>query len=302
MSESAERPALRCAGRSHPGLERDDNEDRFHGDPARGIFIVVDGVGGQAAGGEAADIALGRLRARLERFTGTAAQRVREAVALANNEVYRLAQARDEWRGMACVLTVAVVEGGLVTAGHVGDTRLYKLRGGRLVKLSHDHSPVGEREDAGELSELSAMRHPRRNEVYRGVGTEPHGPDDEDFVELIETPFEADSALLLCSDGLSDMVTSAQIQSIVEQHARDPDKVVDSLIEAANCAGGRDNITALFVAGESYAWGGAAPDADETGMKPARRGAILRRLSPFGNRRVTLAREVPLGATISVGA
>ena len=134
--------------------------------------MVIDGVGGQAAGGEAAALALSMLRARLERETGPVDQRVREAIAVANNEIHRAAASRADWNGMACVLTVAVMKDGVATVGHVGDTRLYKIRDGRIEKITRDHSPVGEREDAGELSESEAMRHPRRNEVYRDVGSE----------------------------------------------------------------------------------------------------------------------------------
>ena len=92
---------------------------------------------------------------------------------------------------MACVLTVAVVDDGRATIGHVGDTRLYKLRGGRIEKVTRDHSPVGEREDANEISEAEAMRHPRRNEVYRDVGSEPHEPAMPDFVDVDEIAVRA---------------------------------------------------------------------------------------------------------------
>ena len=115
---------LKAAGDSHPGLQRSGNEDRFHCDAAHGIFIVVDGVGGQAAGEKAAETALATVRARLERETGPIEDRVREAIALANNEVHRLASLRAEWQGMACVLSIAVVTNGDVVIGHVGDTRL----------------------------------------------------------------------------------------------------------------------------------------------------------------------------------
>lgn len=230
---------VKSAGESDPGLERANNEDRVHDDPERGIFIVIDGVGGHAAGEKAADIALSKLRTRLERLTGSVAERIHEAITIANNEIYRLAQAQEQWRGMACVLTVAVVEDGQVTIGHVGDTRLYKVHAGQIRKITHDHSPVGEREDKNELSELEAMRHPRRNEVYRDVGTELHDPSDQDFIELIEIPFEPDCALVMCSDGLSDLVTSAQILRIVEEHAENPREVANHLIEAANSAGER---------------------------------------------------------------
>src|SRR4051812_32994628 len=112
--------ALGAAATTDPGLQREVNEDRWHVDVARGIFAVVDGVGGQAAGGKAADVAVAMLRTRLERETGPTVERVREAIAIANNEIHRLAALRPEWSGMACVLTIAVVEDGHVTIGHVG--------------------------------------------------------------------------------------------------------------------------------------------------------------------------------------
>jgi serine/threonine protein phosphatase PrpC len=249
------RAAFASAGASDPGLQREVNEDRFHDDPVRGVFIVVDGIGGQAAGEQAAETALTLMRARLERETGRVEDRVREAIGLANDQIYRLASMRPEWRGMACVLTVAVVSDGDVVIGHVGDTRLYKLRGGRLTKLTRDHSPVGEREDAGELSERDAMQHPRRNEVFRDVGSEAHRPDDAGFIDVMRYPFEPDAALLLCSDGLTDQVPSARIAQAVRDFAGHPREVVRALIEAANEAGGKDNVTAVYVEGPRFATG-----------------------------------------------
>jgi serine/threonine protein phosphatase PrpC len=245
--------ALIAAGQTDVGTQRNVNEDRLHCDVSRGIFIVVDGVGGQAAGGKAADVALSMLRKRLERETGSTSKRVREAIAIANNEICRLAASRPEWSGMACVLTVAVVSQGRATIGHVGDTRLYKLRGERIEKVTRDHSPVGEREDAKELSEQQAMRHPRRNEVYRDVGSEPHTPSDPEFVDIEEISFEADAALLLCSDGLSDQVESAAIADVVNHHAGEPEAVVRTLVDRANAAGGKDNVTIVYVEGEQFA-------------------------------------------------
>jgi hypothetical protein len=156
---------------------------------------------------------------------------------------------------MACVLTVAVVKDGTATIGHVGDTRLYELRDGGIEKITRDHSPVGEREDARDLSELEAMRHPRRNEVYRDVGSEPHEPADPEFVDLVQIPFDADSALLLCSDGLTDLVDSTTISRTVGRFAGDPEVVVRALIDAANSAGGKDNVTVVYVEGQRFALG-----------------------------------------------
>jgi serine/threonine protein phosphatase PrpC len=245
--------ALRGAGLTDTGLLRLVNEDRFYCDEGRGLFIVIDGVGGQAAGGKAADIALAMVRERLDRETGPVPDRIREAVAIANNEIYRLAATRREWHGMACVLTIALVRDGKVTVGHVGDTRLYVVRDRQIEKVTRDHSPVGEREDSHELSELEAMRHPRRNEVYRDVGSEPHEPGDPEFVDLLEMPFDADTALLLCSDGLTDRVDSTSIERIISSHAGDPKAAVHALIEAANAAGGNDNVTAVYAEGAQFA-------------------------------------------------
>lgn len=244
-----------CAGLTDPGRKRENNEDRFHADPDRGIFFVIDGVGGQAAGEKAADTAYNLLRARLERPTGTPADRVREAITVANNEIFRLAQSNEFWRGMACVLTVAVLDEGQITVGQVGDSRLYLIEPGEIRKITHDHSPVGEREDRGEIDELTAMRHPRRNEVYRDVGSEEHAPDDPDFIEITTIEFPVSAALLLCSDGLSDLISSTQMLAIVEQAAGDPQTVTQALIDAANNAGGKDNVTVVFVEGDRFAAG-----------------------------------------------
>src|SRR3954463_1614734 len=203
---------LKFAGLSDMGRVRKNNEDAWHADPDRGIYLVVDGIGGHAAGEKAAEIAVERVRARLERQTGGVEQRIREAITLANNEIYRAAAENPEWEGMACVLTLAVLENGSAVVGHVGDSRLYRIRTGEIRKITRDHSPVGEREDTGELSEADAMRHPRRNEVFRDVGSEEHAPDDPEFIEVQRIPFEPDAALLLCSDGLSDQVSSDQIR------------------------------------------------------------------------------------------
>lgn len=262
------RTSLRAAATTHQGLVRDHNEDRFHYDPERGIFMVVDGVGGQAAGEKAAEAAVARLRERLERESGPVELRLREAITDANNEIFRLARSRPDWEGMACVLTCVVVDGNQAVVGHVGDTRLYKIRAGRIQKLTRDHSPVGEREDAGELSEAEAMRHPRRNEVYRDVGSELHRLDDAGFIDTFAVPFESDAALLICSDGLSDLVNADTIRHWVEAYAGHPFEVTRALIEAANDAGGKDNVTAVYIEGPRFAEG------EDTGAVRSRKGTV----------------------------
>jgi parallel beta-helix repeat protein len=256
----AVRARLRSAFASDTGRRRTNNEDRPYVDAERGIFAVIDGVGGHAAGEHAAETAVEVLRERLERQTGTPEERLREAIALANNEIYRLSRSRPDWNGMACVLTVALIEDDVVTVGHVGDSRLYLLRPGQIEKVTHDHSPVGEREDRGELSEIDAMRHPRRNEIYRDVGSGEREPQDPAFIEITSFPMPSDGALLLCSDGLTDLIASEEIRAGVERYAPDYEAAIQALIDAANHAGGKDNITIVMVAAPGYKPPPASPD------------------------------------------
>jgi serine/threonine protein phosphatase PrpC len=234
------------------GLLREHNEDRYWMDAARGLFLVVDGVGGQAAGELAAQMAVETIREFMAWTEAKAEDRVKLAIASANNRIFRHAQRDPQNRGMACVLTLALVEDGCITIGHVGDSRLYLIWDGAIRKLTSDHSPVGEDEDAGALSEEEAMLHPRRNEVFRDVGSRLREAEDGDFIEIRHCPFREDAALLLCSDGLTDQLTAAQIRAITDRYHGDPASVAGELVEAANEAGGRDNITALFVAGPNF--------------------------------------------------
>ncbi len=240
-------------GETDPGKKRENNEDRILCDPERGIFIVADGMGGEAAGEVAAQRAVDFIRKRLDEETGTASRRLREAIAGANNEIYRLAAHNTEWRGMACVLTAAIIEGRTLHVGHVGDSRLYEIHGNTIRKITPDHSPVGQKEDSGELSELEAMRHPRRNEVFRDVGSQLHKPDDPDFIEYLQVPLNGEAAYVFCSDGLSDMLASKEIKEVVLGNAGRPQDSVRNLIEKANAAGGRDNISAIVVEAKNFA-------------------------------------------------
>ncbi len=243
---------VRSAAVSDPGNVRGTNEDRVYADDERGIYLVIDGVGGEAGGEHAAAIAEEELLARLERSTGTVESRIREGIALAGKRILEYARRHPELSGMACVLTVAVVSDGDVVVGHVGDTRLYKIRRGALEKVTRDHSPVGAREDAGEISEREAMSHPRRNEIFRDVGSEERLPDDAEFIDIRRVRFEPDSALLMCSDGLTDQVASAEISATVAAWAGDPWVVARELIRRANKAGGKDNVSVVYVEGPAF--------------------------------------------------
>jgi PPM family protein phosphatase len=237
------------------GLVRQRNEDRYWMDPQEGVFLVVDGLGGHPAGELAAEIAVKEIRESLggPTTTGTGAEeRLRAAILSANNCIFELAQQNNEARGMACVLTLALVEDGDVTIGHVGDSRLYLVWRGAMRKLTSDHSPVGEEEDAGELTEQEAMLHPRRNEVYRDVGSRLRTADEDGFIEIRKCRFRPDAAILLCSDGVTDQLTSARVREIIRRYDGDPERVARDIVEAANEAGGKDNATALFVAGPAF--------------------------------------------------
>jgi parallel beta-helix repeat protein len=242
----------RAAAATDTGLARPNNEDRVLIDETRGLFLVVDGLGGHAAGETAAETAVQVIHKRLQTTEPDLDQQIRQAICAANNEIFALAQTHAEFNGMACVLTLAVAQHDRIHVGHVGDSRLYLLSNGKLKKLTSDHSPVGELEDQGELTEEQAMRHPRRNEVFRDVGSIPHQPADADFVETISFPFPADCALLLCSDGLSDYVGSAEVTAILESYDGDPLRTAQQLVEAGNAHGGHDNISVVFVAGADF--------------------------------------------------
>ncbi len=240
---------IRSAAMSDPGNVRGNNEDRVYADDERGIYLVIDGVGGEAAGERAAAIAEEEVVARLGRTTGAIEDRIREGIALAAKRILEHARRDPRLAGMSCVLTAAVVADGEVVVGHVGDTRLYKLRGGAIKKITRDHSPVGAREDAGEISEREAMQHPRRNEIFRDVGSEERAPSDPDFVDIQRIGFEPDAALLLCSDGLTDQVASSEIAQVVAERAGDPWRVARELVQRANEAGGKDNVSVVYIEG-----------------------------------------------------
>jgi serine/threonine protein phosphatase PrpC len=237
-----------CGAATDTGQLRERNEDRYFADPARGVFLVVDGVGGQAAGETAAQAAVDAIR----EWDFTAEDAVREAIAAANNRIFQMAGEDPGLRGMACVLTLAVVREGEITIGHVGDSRLYLIWNGAIRKLTSDHSPVGEAEDAGELTEQEAMFHPRRHEIFREVGSRRRDAGDANFIQILKCRFHPDAAILLCSDGLTDRVPAARIREIVERYDGDSARVARDLVEAANRADGADNITAVFVAGPEF--------------------------------------------------
>jgi len=239
-------------GITDKGKRRDKNEDTFISQQIHGtqlqVACVIDGVGGYSGGEVAASIARTVILEHLKKLSGDVISILKQAIVSANEKIFTEKRKENGKESMACVLTVAVtdINNNKFYYAHVGDTRLYLLRDNSLVKISKDHSVVGFLEESGRLSEEEAMRHPRRNEINKALGFEPAISADTDFIETGESPFLPGDMLLLCSDGLSDMIGSETITPILVAKTTLSAKA-RQLVDAANHAGGNDNITAVLV-------------------------------------------------------
>lgn len=245
--------ALSLAAKTDTGKSRKDNQDSFLCKKlwanTDALMAVIDGVGGYAGGDIAAAIAREAIAHYMVKPKGDTLTMLREAVVFANNQIAEERSTNPLYAQMCCVLTAAVADAKIkkLFYVHVGDTRLYRFRNGVLEKLTSDHSLVGMREDAGELTEAEAMRHPRRNEILREVGSTFRRIGDSDFIDFGETSFESGDLLLACSDGLTDMITATQIVSVLTAKNQPLDKKAEALIALANKMGGNDNITVALV-------------------------------------------------------
>ena len=252
--------SLVFTGKTDVGQRRTDNQDAFICSiiwvETSALLAVIDGVGGYAGGDRAATIAKESIEQYMATPNGNPLSMLREAVVFANNQINNQRLQEPRLGQMCCVLTTAVADSqlGKVYYVHVGDTRLYRYRQGVLEKLTYDHSLVGVREDANELTEAEAMAHPRRNEILRDVGSVEHRVDDPDFLESGETDFLPGDTLLLCSDGLTDMITQAQIKAVLEQKPSLDEKTTE-LIRLANQQAGKDNITVVLAQNNTLAAG-----------------------------------------------
>lgn len=235
--------SMRVGSGSDVGRVRKSNEDAFWHDGR--LFIVADGMGGHAAGEIASRIATETIRSW--RFPDETAPEevdrsaVREALLAANQAVYEKAQKDPACRGMGTTLTLALLSSSRATLGHVGDSRAYLIRDGRLIQLTEDHSVVAELIRSGGLTEEEASAHPFRNLLTRALGT---ARDVEVDVETVR--LEAGDGLLLCTDGLSGVLSDGELLRLASE-AADPQSAVVRLLEAANAAGGPDNITAILI-------------------------------------------------------
>jgi serine/threonine protein phosphatase PrpC len=232
----------RASAASDPGRKRLRNEDAFVCQPP--LFAVADGMGGAQAGEIASRLAAGAVKG--DEAAGSGERRVQELIQEANRRVHQRSIEDPNASGMGTTLTLAVVDDGLVSIGHVGDSRAYLVREGRLEQLTEDHSLVGELMRSGELSAEEAESHPQRSVITRALGTDP----DVD-VDTFELALREGDLFLLCSDGLTSMVDDEEILELVERHRLDLDRLVQALIRTANRGGGEDNITVVAFAVEN---------------------------------------------------
>lgn len=287
------------AHRTDTGRQRHANEDSYF---ARSpVFAVADGMGGAQAGEVASRIAAGAFESGADADSPPESQL--EAIALnANREIHDLAQRDSTTAGMGTTLTAAMVAGDEVALGHVGDSRAYVLRDGQLKRLTKDHSLVEELRRQGRLTEEEAEEHPQRSIITRALGPEP-----DVNVDTMTFPAKAGDVFLLCSDGLTTMVSDEEISRILGE-ARTLRSAVNKLIDAANSGGGRDNITAvafrLAEEGEEPEEGATliARTAETAGLTAERMRQAGDRLRGQGPMPLTHKRRRWLRAALIVGA
>jgi serine/threonine protein phosphatase PrpC len=217
------------------GRVRERNEDSILVDPP--LFVVADGMGGHRGGQVASQVALETMEELASDGKGSLADHVRRA----NRAVWDRSVQDEQLAGMGTTLTAARVEGPTAFLAHVGDSRAYLLREAMLRKLTTDHTLVERMVRSGEITEAEADVHPHKNVLTRALGTDESVEVDEEALELIDG-----DRLLLCSDGLTGMVTEDQIQAILET-TDPPQHVADRLVKAANRAGGIDNISVVVI-------------------------------------------------------
>jgi PPM family protein phosphatase len=227
----------RMAAVTDPGRKRRRNEDAYVVEPP--LFGIADGMGGAQAGEIASRLATAALREGGTAETG-GEQRIVDLIQEANRRVYDRSSTDPNTSGMGTTITVALVEDGSVAFGHVGDSRAYLIRDASMEQLTEDHSLVNELLKTGRLSQEEAEVHPQRSVITRALGTDP----DVD-VDTFTVPAQTGDLFLLCSDGLTDMVSEESILSVVERNRNDIQAALRALVKAANRGGGQDNITVV---------------------------------------------------------
>ena len=238
---------FRAAATTDVGLRRKGNEDRYALAPELGLYVVADGMGGHTAGQVASELAAEAALRAIQTLDGAAAtlsEKLRYAVASANRSIFSTAQRQPEYAGMGTTLVALLTEGERAALAHVGDSRAYLVRGGRIRQLTDDHSIVGELLRRNEISEDAAREHPHRHVLTRALGVrETVEPD------LAELSPEFGDTFVLCSDGLTNHVEDHEI---AKRSGENPDlqELCDRLVDLANERGGEDNTTVLAARNE----------------------------------------------------
>jgi serine/threonine protein phosphatase PrpC len=251
---------VKTAWRTHVGKVRQVNEDRaWSGRLADGwtAVIVADGMGGHRAGDVASELAVNCLADALQYWDPEWTQdegivRLQEMIRKANKIVHETASLNEQYHNMGTTVVAAVLNkhGGWI--GHVGDSRIYRLREGELEQLTDDHTVINELSKSGQLSPEEAARHPLRHAITRSVGT-----DRDVRADVKAIDWRPGDRLLLCSDGLSGLVEERMLQLTLGQPGATLEQVADRLVEMALDAGGDDNVTVVLVEGdEAIAAGG----------------------------------------------
>lgn len=248
---------LAFAGKTDVGRKREHNEDQFLINAKHGLFTIADGMGGHAAGEVASRIAVDVINEFIElsgddsditwpfefdEGVSMEENRIFTAIKLANMKIFEVIRERPDLEGMGTTLVTLLVQGESAYIGHVGDSRAYLVRDGKIRQLTSDHSWVNEQMKLGVLTRAEAANHPFRNVVTRALG----GRDIIKADLTCEKLNEGD-VVLLCSDGLNSMMDDDSIRDIVVEHADDLEGACDALVEAANDAGGDDNISVVLL-------------------------------------------------------
>jgi PPM family protein phosphatase len=245
------------AGRTDVGRQRSANEDALILAPP--FYAVADGMGGAKAGEVASATAAGVFEGEADSGAGEPAEKQLERILReANRRIYHLATTNEAQRGMGTTLTAAKVTGDEVSLAHVGDSRAYRLRDGVLEQLTKDHSLVAELERTGQITPEAAEHHPQRSIITRALGPEP-----DVQVDTYTLAGRDGDLFLICSDGLTSMITDDELASILRS-APSLDEAADSLVRAANQSGGKDNITVVLFRLGGGEGGPDLPAEDET--------------------------------------
>ena len=243
-----------------PGRARSNNEDSALVDAGVSLAVLADGMGGYNAGEVASNMATSFVKTELGRWLREANSQASDAdvrramdicVDNANRAIFNAANANPQYAGMGTTLVVAVFREARLLLGHVGDSRCYRLRAGRLQQLTRDHSLLQEQIDAGLITPEQAAFSANKNLVTRAVGVE-----DTVLLETHQHAVQPLDMYLLCSDGLSDMLDEAGMVQLLQRHAALPE-CAQALIDAANEAGGKDNISVVLVRASGSANGSA---------------------------------------------